>query len=100
MTKIHTQSYNKMILGTIKRSLTQMAKRSSASSISTPELGRWKSSYDAKSLEREVHLAKENHCGEFDVRETQRDIDVLSYIADCCGNGCSVCEVFAILKGK
>lgn len=88
-----------MIRGTVRRILTQMTKRSS-SSIRSPELGRWNYSYDENSLERKVRLANEDHCGVCDVRETQTEIDVFSYIADCCGNGCSGCEIFTSLKGK
>ena len=86
-----------MILGTVRRRLIQMTKRSSSSSLATP---RWNYRYDEKSLGRKGHLTKEEQCGGLSIRETQRDLDVWSYVADCCGNGCSGCEVFASLKVK
>ena len=84
---------------TVRRLLAHLTSRSS-SSRTTPELGRWNYSYDEKSLDRKIRLANEDHCGVCDIRPTESDTDVFSYIADCCGNGCTACDIFTTLKAK
>lgn len=94
--------------------INNLAMIGSRTKPTTPELGRWNYSYDDASLDLKVRLANEDHCGVCETRNLEikhittrqnqttdkdkdGDTDVFCYIAECCGNGCPGCDIFAKL---